>query len=80
MINALGQGKAATLSALKNKQSGLRLSKNLGFSTWLGQVDGVEDYPLEDELSIFSCRNNQLAKLTLDTDGFRDAINQAKEK
>jgi len=80
MVNALGRGKAATLSALKNNQSGLRLSKNLDFSTWLGQVDGVDDYPLEDDLSIFSCRNNQLAKLTLDIDGFRDAVNQAKEK
>jgi len=80
MINALGRGKTATFSALQEKQSGLRLSKNLDFSTWLGKVNGVDDYPLEDHLSVFSCRNNQLAKLTLDTDGFRNAIKQAINK
>lgn len=82
MVNALGRGKAATLTALQNKQSGLRLSDELDFcslefSTWLGRVDGVDDYSLEDHLSLFRCRNNQLAKLTLDIDGFRQAVNQA---
>jgi 3-oxoacyl-[acyl-carrier-protein] synthase-1 len=80
MVNALGRGKNAMLSALQNKISGLRASEDLEFSTWLGQVDGVDDYPLEDSLKQFSCRNNQLAKLTLDTDDFRDAILKAKEK
>lgn len=85
MVNALGRGKAATLTALQNKQSGLRLSDNLDFcslefSTWLGRVDGVDDYLLEDHLSQFRCRNNQLAKLTLDSDGFREAASQAKSK
>lgn len=80
MVNALGVGKNATLSALQNKKSGLQLSKNLDFSTWLGQVAEADDYPLEKALVKFSCRNNQLAKLTLDTDDFRDAINTAKEK
>lgn len=80
MVNALGRGKNATLSALQNKTSGLRPSKDLEFSTWLGQVDGVDDYTLEDSLKQFSCRNNQLAKLALDTDNFRSAIIKAKEK
>jgi len=78
MVNALGRGKNATLSALQNKISGLRPSKELEFSTWLGQVDGVDNYPLEESLKQFSCRNNQLAKLALDTDKFRDAILKAK--
>ena len=79
MINALGRGKKATFSALQNMQSGLQVSQDLDFSTWLGQVDGVDNYPLEDDLTKFTCRNNQLAKLTLDTDDFRDAVNQAKQ-
>lgn len=85
MVNALGQGKAATLNALQDNQSGLRPSSNLDFcsldfSTWLGRVDGVDEYPLEDHLSVFTCRNNQLAKLSLDIDGFREAVTQAKDK
>lgn len=80
MVNALGRGKQATLEALLNKSSGLRPATQLEFSTWLGQVDGVDEYPLEDQLAQFKCRNNQLAKLTLDTDGFRNAIDIAIEK
>lgn len=80
MVNALGRGKNATFTALKNKKSGLQPSNDLDFSTWLGQIPEADDYPLEEALLKFSCRNNQLAKLTLDTDNFRDAINTAKEK
>ena len=80
MVNALGRGKKATLDALQQKHSGLTTSKNLEFSTWLGHVDGVDDYALEESLTEFNCRNNQLAKLTLDTDNFREAIKKAKNK
>ena len=80
MVNALGRGKKATLDALQQKRSGLVASKNLEFSTWIGHVEGVDDYVLEESLTKFNCRNNQLAKLTLDTDNFRDAIKKAKDK
>jgi len=80
MVNALGRGKEATLTALQQKRSGLQPSQNLDFSTWLGQVHGVDDYALETSLIRFRCRNNQLAKLALDTDNFRDAINKAKDQ
>lgn len=80
MVNALGHGKKATLDALQQKRSGLVASKNLEFSTWLGHVEGVDDYALEESLTKFNCRNNQLAKLTLDTDNFRNAVNKAIDK
>lgn len=80
MVNALGSGKEATLNALLQQRSGLQPSTDLDFSTWLGQVTDADNYALEPDLADFSCRNNQLAKLTLDTDNFRDAVNQAKEK
>jgi 3-oxoacyl-[acyl-carrier-protein] synthase-1 len=80
MVNALGRGKEATLAALQQKRSGLQPSKNLDFSTWLGQVHDVDGYALEASLIKFRCRNNQLAKLALDTDNFRDDINKAKDK
>ena len=80
MVNALGRGKKATLDALHQRRSGLIKSKNLEFSTWIGPVEGVDEYTLEQSLTKFSCRNNQLAKLTLDTDHFRDAVKKAKTK
>jgi len=80
MVNALGRGKKTTLEALLQKQSGLKPAKNLDFSTWLGEVSDLETYPLEKSLQQFSCRNNQLAKLALDSDNFRETIEQAKQK
>lgn len=80
MVNALGRGKDATLSALQRKQTGLQPSKNLDFSTWLGHVHDADNYAIEPSLIKFRCRNNQLAKLALDTDNFREAINEAKTK
>lgn len=80
MVNALGIGKKATLDALQQKRSGLKLSNNLEFSTWLGEVPDLENTALEESLQQFSCRNNQLAKLALDSDNFRDAIENAKQQ
>jgi len=80
MVNALGRGKKATFEALQQRRSVLEAGKNLEFSTWLGHVEGVDNYALEKPLTKFSCRNNQLAKLTLDTDNFRNAVNKAIDK
>jgi 3-oxoacyl-[acyl-carrier-protein] synthase-1 len=80
MANALGCGKKATLEALQQKRSGLELSENPEFSTWLGHVHASDRVVLEDALMPFHCRNNQLAKLALDTDNFRLAIEIAKNK
>lgn len=80
MVNALGRGKKATLTALQNKTSGLQASKELEFSTWIGRVEDVDECVLEDSLKQFNCRNNQLAKLALDTDNFRDAVLSATKK
>lgn len=78
MVNALGRGKKATLEALQQKRSGLTLAKNLDFSTWIGMVEDLNNVSLEENLTQFHCRNNQLAKLALDTDNFRSAIEEAK--
>ena len=54
MVNALGCGKKATLDALQQKCSGLVKSKNLEFSTWIGAVEGVDNYLLEPSLKKFN--------------------------
>lgn len=78
IVNALGNGKLKTLEALQQKRSGLKKVEHPEFSTWLGEVAGLENIALEPDLTIFSCRNNKLAKLALDTDDFRNTINAAK--
>lgn len=80
MVNSLGCGKKATLDALQQMRSGLEASENLDFSTWVGNVAETDNVCLEKELKPFQCRNNQLAKLCLDTDDFRSAVDQAIEK
>lgn len=80
MVNSLGRGKKVTLEALLQKRSGLELAENPIFSTWLGRVPETDGVILEDDLIPFHCRNNQLAKLALDTDEFRENVEKAKQK
>ena len=82
LVNATGCGKQTTLASLKNGVSGLMPGEysGLDFSTWLGKVDEVETVSLEPSLQQFSCRNSKLAKLGLDSDNFREAVDQAIRK
>jgi 3-oxoacyl-[acyl-carrier-protein] synthase-1 len=71
---AAGSGLDALRSALAASRSGLRANDypNCELDTWIGRVEGVEDVELEGELERFQCRNNQLASLAMDQDGFRE--------
>ncbi|WP_376695569.1 beta-ketoacyl-[acyl-carrier-protein] synthase family protein [Wenzhouxiangella sp. EGI_FJ10305] len=71
---AAGTGLDALRTALIDGRSGLRANDypNCSLDTWIGRVDGVEEVTLEGDLSRFQCRNNQLASLALDQDGFRE--------
>jgi 3-oxoacyl-[acyl-carrier-protein] synthase-1 len=82
LVNALGVGKESTVDAMFNSHSGLRNSNypGMNFNTFLGLVDEVENIELEDELVMFSCRNNRLAKLALDSDNFREEVDIAITK
>ena len=82
LVNALGRGKAEVWQKISSGQSGLRQADYAGleFATWLGQVEAAASYPLEPGLAKFNCRNNRLAKLALDSDDFREAVEVAKQK
>jgi len=79
-VSALGQGRAATLAALLHGRSGLRACDYAGadLETWTGRVDGVEDVRLPAALAAFDCRNNRLAALGLESDGFAAAVAAAR--
>ncbi len=79
---ALGGGLAAQREALRQGRSGLRRNDfgsapRLG---WIGRVEGVETTTLPPALADQECRNNRLAWLGLQQDGFLDRVYAARER
>jgi 3-oxoacyl-[acyl-carrier-protein] synthase-1 len=81
-VSALGHGRAAALAALRQGRSGLRPCDydEAGLDTWIGRVDGVEEVVLPAGLAAFDCRNNRLAALGLESDGFSAAVATARAR
>lgn len=82
VVNALGRGNAATFNALRGRQSGLRPCR-LPFAdldTHVGEVAGLDEVSLPPSLTHYDCRNNRLAYLGLQHDGFLSAIAAARDR
>ncbi len=79
VTNALGRGMAAALTALQGGLTGLRRCDfaDAVLNAWIGRIVGLEDEPLTGEFTAFDCRNNRLARLALEQDGFRLAVDRA---
>jgi 3-oxoacyl-[acyl-carrier-protein] synthase I len=75
----LGRGLAPTRAALENAASGLKHCdfETVTLDTWIGEVAGVDAVKLPAALARHDCRNNRLALLGLETDGFADAVRAA---
>lgn len=75
--SALGNGLPAHWQALRDRRSGLRENDLApeGPRTWIGRVDGLETAPLPTQHTDWDCRNNRLAWLALNQDGFVDRLN-----
>jgi 3-oxoacyl-[acyl-carrier-protein] synthase-1 len=54
--------------------------ENLPLPTWTGEVEGVDAITLPDGLSEYDCRNNRLAWLGLQQDGFLRAVSAARTR
>ena len=82
LTSSIGRGRKAHLLAIQNRQSGLQPCDFEGRSlpTYMGKVEGVEDVSLKSNLNHFTCRNNQLALLGLQQDGFEDQIAEARRR
>jgi len=82
MTSALGAGLAPTLDALRRQRSGVRHMQweSVDLDTCLGEVEGLDDFRLREDLAAFDCRNNRLAQLGLEQDGFADAVRQAMQR
>ncbi|WP_395347438.1 beta-ketoacyl-[acyl-carrier-protein] synthase family protein [Variovorax sp. UC122_21] len=78
--SAVGVGKEPLAEALEHSRSGLR-ANDFGpapLPTWIGRVDGLEELRLPDALAHWDCRNNRLAWLGLQADGFLEAVAEAR--
>lgn len=80
--SALGHGCAAHAEALASGRGGLRRNdiSQAPLDCWIGRVAGVEEVALPPAQQVWDCRNNRLAWLGLNQDGFVDAVRDAVEQ
>ena len=80
--SALGRGLADHLRALGDGRTGLRPNDfgDTPLTCWIGRVPGIEDEPLPGEFAPWECRNNRLAWLGLNQDGFLEHVRAATER
>lgn len=77
--SCLGIGLDATWQALHAQHSGLKPCdfETATLDTWIGEVPGVDGIQLPAALQTWDCRNNRLALLGLQQDGFAQAVQEA---
>ena len=82
LVSALGHGLAPTLAALQESRSGLRLQdfETATIGSWLGMVEDADDVRLDPVLSEYDCRNNRIAELGLQADGFAERVRDAARR
>lgn len=82
LVSSLGAGLAATAAALEHGTSGLRpcAFETVTLETYVGAVEGIERHPLRPDLASFECRNNRIAQMALESDGFAAAVAAARDK
>ncbi|MCP9455008.1 MAG: beta-ketoacyl-[acyl-carrier-protein] synthase family protein [Nitrospira sp.] len=82
LVTANGRGVGAVMEALRARRSALKLCdfEDVELKTYIGRVDGLEDFSLDHDLKPFDCRNNRLAWLGLQQDGFTAAVAEAKQR
>jgi 3-oxoacyl-[acyl-carrier-protein] synthase-1 len=80
--SCIGTGVAAILQSLLQQRSGLASCEfeTVDIDTHVGEVSGVDEVRLPQNLHTYECRNNRLAELALQQDGFFEAVQQAAER
>jgi 3-oxoacyl-[acyl-carrier-protein] synthase-1 len=78
--SALGRGRDAHLAALRSETSGLRRKtfETCAIPCWIGEVEGLA--PVPERLAPWDCRNNRLAWLGLQQDGFLEAAAALRDR
>ena len=74
-VSALGAGAVAHRRALLDEAGGLRPNDfEPALGGWIGRVEGVEAHRLPARMGAYDCRNNRLADMALQVDGFAGAV------
>jgi len=79
LTSCLGRGLEASLAALRARATGLAPCRfeTAALDTCIGEVAGVDEVRLAPHLRSYDCRNNRLAALALEQDGFAGAARAA---
>ena len=82
IVNGAGAGSSAIFDALLERRSGLARCdfETVALDTYIGRVRGLEEARLRDDLAAYDCRNNRLAQLGLELDGFAGAVAAARDR
>ena len=82
MTSCIGRGLNQTLTAIRQQRSGLApcTFDTVDLPIFIGEVTGVDAIQIAPELAVFDCRNNRLAQLGLEQDGFAEAVKAATSK
>jgi len=82
LVTALGKGRARTVSALRENRSALTpcTFDALPIPTYVGEISGLDDLPLEGKFSGFDCRNNRLAAMALREDTLLESVAAARAR
>lgn len=80
--SCIGTGLSATLASLQRQRSGLQACRfeTVDLATYIGEVAGVDAVSLPADLDRYDCRNNRLAELGLQQDGFLAAVQAAARR
>ncbi|WP_228720738.1 beta-ketoacyl-[acyl-carrier-protein] synthase family protein [Nitrogeniibacter mangrovi] len=80
--SCIGTGLAPMRTALSAARSGLApcAFETVDLATWIGEVPDVDRVRLPPDLAHFDCRNNRLAWLGLQQDGFFEAVRAAADR
>ena len=81
-VTGLGRGVEALADALAQRRSALAPCRfeTVQLDTMVAEVEGIDAAPLRADLAAFECRNNRLAQLALEQDGFADAVGAARAR
>ena len=77
--SCLGRGLDAARQAVRAGRSGLApcAFETVALDTWIGEVAGIDAVTLPEGLAGYDCRNNRLALMALETDGFAERVRAA---
>jgi 3-oxoacyl-[acyl-carrier-protein] synthase-1 len=80
--SCLGLGLDATWQSLQAQRSGLKPCdfETVTLKTYIGEVPGLDAITLPESLQEFDCRNNRLAWLALQQDGFAQSVQHAVQR